>query len=79
MSSVLHIYIDLDVTNDDLNPTSQPPALSFEVTRNHALLEGKCIKLFCNYFSLLNSDWIIPSSFHSVHPSESTICKQNSI
>ena len=38
--------MDLDVTNDDLNPKSQSPQLSFEVTRNHPFLEGNA----SNYF-----------------------------
>ena len=46
MSSPTHIYIDLDVTNDDLNPTSQPPQLNFEVTRNHPYLEGNAADYF---------------------------------
>ena len=46
MTFPFHIYVDLDVTNDDLNPTSQPPQLSFEVTRNHPFLEGNA----SNYF-----------------------------
>ena len=46
MSFPFHIYVDLDVSNDDLNPTSQPPQLSFEVTRNHPFLEGNA----SNYF-----------------------------
>ena len=45
-SDPFHIYIDLDVLNDDLNPTSRPPALAFEETRTHPFLEGNA----SNYF-----------------------------
>ena len=40
MSSPIHVYVDMDITNDDTNPTSRPPQLNFEVTRNHPFLEG---------------------------------------
>ena len=40
MPNPTHIYVDIDATNDDTNPSSRPPNLNFEVTRNHPFLDG---------------------------------------
>ena len=76
MSFPIHIYVDLDVTNDDLNHTSQPPQLSFEVTRNHPFLEGNA----SNYFVTISRFSIqtgssLPVFIPSIVPNQSDVNK----
>ena len=40
MSKPTHVYLDLFMLNDDLNPSSRPPSLSFNENRNKSFLEG---------------------------------------
>ena len=40
MSKPFHVYLDLNVFNNDLTPTSKAPQLSFEETRTQPFLEG---------------------------------------
>ena len=40
MSNPTHVYVDLSFTNSDTNPTSRPPQLNFEVTKDKAFLQG---------------------------------------
>jgi len=42
----MHIYIDLQMSNTDTNPTSRPPQINFEVTKDKPFLEGNA----GNYF-----------------------------
>src|SRR5512137_1326330 len=46
MSKPYHIYLDLDVLNNDTAPTSRAPVLSFEETRTHPFLEGSASDYF---------------------------------
>ena len=40
MSKPFHVYLDLDVLNNDTSPTSKAPQLSFQETRTQPLLDG---------------------------------------
>ena len=40
MSKPFHVYLDLNVFNNDTNPTSKSPPLYFEETRTQPFLEG---------------------------------------
>ena len=40
MSKPFHVYLDLDVLNNDTNPNSKAPQLSFEETRTQPFLDG---------------------------------------
>ena len=40
MSKPFHVYLDLDVLNNDTNPASNAPQLSFEETRTQPFLDG---------------------------------------
>ena len=40
MSKPFHVYLDLDVLNNDTHPTSTPPQLSFQETRTQPFLDG---------------------------------------
>ena len=40
MSKPFHVYLDLNVFNNDLTPSSKAPQLSFEETRTQPFLEG---------------------------------------
>ena len=46
MSKPFHVYLDLDVRNDDIL-AGVPPALSFEETRTQPFLEGDASDYFC--------------------------------
>jgi len=46
MSKPTHVYLDLFMLNDDLNPSSRPPALSFNENRNKSFLEGDASDYF---------------------------------
>lgn len=47
MSRPFHIYLDLEVRNDDVYTTSRPPPLSFEETRLQPFLDGDASDYFC--------------------------------
>ena len=47
MSKPYHIYMDLEVRNDDVYSTSSPPPLSFEETRLQPFLDGDASDYFC--------------------------------
>ena len=40
MSKPFHVYLDLDVMNNDTSSGKPPPQLTFEETRNQPFLEG---------------------------------------
>ena len=40
MSKPFHVYLDLDVLNNDTNPNSKAPQLSFQETRTQPFLDG---------------------------------------
>jgi hypothetical protein len=40
MSKPFHVYLDLDVVNNDTRPTSKAPQLSFQETRTQPFLDG---------------------------------------
>ena len=46
MSKPFHVYLDLDVRNDDIL-SGVPPALSFEETRTQPFLDGDASDYFC--------------------------------
>ena len=46
MSKPFHVYLDLDVRNDDVL-SGVPPALSFEETRTQPFLDGDASDYFC--------------------------------
>ena len=46
MSKPTHVYLDLFMLNDDLNPSSRPPALSFNENRNKSFLDGDASDYF---------------------------------
>jgi hypothetical protein len=47
MSRPYHIYMDLEVRNDDVHSMSSPPPLSFEETRLQPFLDGDASDYFC--------------------------------
>jgi hypothetical protein len=48
MSQPYHIYLDLDVLNNDAESGAKPHSLVFEQTRNTPFLEGDCSNYFCS-------------------------------
>lgn len=60
MSSPFHVYLDLDVRNDDMSTSSNPPPLSFEETRLQPFLKGDASDYFCTIarFTLQTSNSI---------------------
>ena len=47
MATPTHVYLDLDVRNDDVNTVSLPLPLNFDETRLHPLLNGDASDYFC--------------------------------
>ena len=47
MSTPFHIYLDLEVRNDDTLNLGRPPPLSFEETRTQPFLDGDASEYFC--------------------------------
>ena len=43
-----HIYLDLDVINNDVESGAKPHPLIFEETRNSPCLDGDCNNYFCS-------------------------------
>lgn len=77
MSSPFHVYLDLEVRNDDIVPTDNPPPLSFDETRLQPFLKGDASDYFCTIarFTLQTSNSIpifIPEIDWSITPSTST-------
>jgi hypothetical protein len=78
MSSPFHVYLDLEVRNDDVTTSSKPPPLSFEETRLQPFLKGDASDYFCTIarFTLQTSNSIpvfIPEIDFSVTPSTATL------
>ena len=48
MSQPYHIYLDLDVLNNDVASGAQPHPLVFEETRNTPFLDGDASNYFCS-------------------------------
>ena len=48
MSDPNHIYLDLDVINNNYNQGDQPPYLRFEEIRNTPFLDGDSSDYFCS-------------------------------
>jgi len=48
MSKPMHIYVDLDIVNNDQTTNSDPPQLRFEETRNSPYIEGDSRDYFCS-------------------------------
>ena len=48
MSQPYHIYLDLDVLNNDVESGAQPHPLVFEETRNTPFLDGDSSNYFCS-------------------------------
>ena len=47
MAMPTHVYLDLDVRNDDVETVSSPPPLNFDETRLHPFLNGDASDYFC--------------------------------
>ena len=47
MATPTHVYLDLDVRNDDVETVSSPPPLNFDETRLHPFLNGDASDYFC--------------------------------
>ena len=45
-----HVYLDLDVVNNDVESGAQPHPLVFEEVRNTPFLDGDCSNYFCSIF-----------------------------
>ena len=60
MFSPFHVYLDLDVRNDDVTSSSQPPPLIFDETRLSPFLKGDVSDYFCTIarFTLQTSNSI---------------------
>ena len=43
-----HVYLDLDVINNNHTPGGSPPYLRFEEIRNMPLLDGDIAEYFCS-------------------------------
>ena len=48
MHNAHHVYLDLDVTNNDYKHVGSPPYLRFEEIRNTPLLDGDSSEYFCS-------------------------------
>ena len=48
MNDPHHVYLDLDVINNDYNHNGTPPYLRFEETRNTPFLDGDSSEYFCS-------------------------------
>ena len=48
MNDPHHVYLDLDVMNNDYNHNGAPPYLRFEETRNTPFLDGDSSEYFCS-------------------------------
>ena len=47
MATPTHVYLDLNVRNDDMDTVSSPPPLNFDETRLHPFLNGDASDYFC--------------------------------
>ena len=47
MATPTHVYLDLNVRNDDMETVSSPPPLNFDETRLHPFLNGDASDYFC--------------------------------
>ena len=47
MAMPTHVYLDLDVRNDDVETVSSPQPLNFDETRLHPFLNGDASDYFC--------------------------------
>ena len=72
MSKPTHVYLDLFMLNDDLNPSSRPPALSFNENRNKSFLEGDASDYFFNNCSFQHTDSELSTRVHSFNSSRTT-------
>jgi hypothetical protein len=48
MHDPYHVYLDLDVINNDYTHEGSPPYLRFEEIKNTPFLEGDCSEFFCS-------------------------------
>ena len=65
-----HVYLDLDVLNNDYKRDGAPPYLRFEEIRNMPYLDGDNSEYFCSIMPFYDSDWkyatgLTPSRRHS--------------
>lgn len=47
MSEQMHIYVDLDIVNNDQTTNENPPQLHFQETRNSPYIEGNSANYYC--------------------------------
>ena len=47
MATPTHVYLDLNVRNDDMETVSSPPPLNFDETRLHPFLNWDASDYFC--------------------------------
>ena len=47
MTTPFHVYLDLDVRNDDVETVTSPPPLNFDETRLQPFLMGDASDYFC--------------------------------
>ena len=77
MSRPFHIYLDLEVRNDDVYTASKPPPLSFEETRLQPFLDGDASDYFCTIarFTLLTSN-SLPVFIPSINTNQIVVARQ---
>ena len=68
-----HIYVDLDIINNDQRADVDPPQLRFEETRNAPYLPGDSSNYFCSIlrFSIQTGN-SLPSSFLALRRGKTT-------
>ena len=59
-----HVYLDLDVINNDYKHDGSPPYLRFEEIRNTPFLYGDNSEYFCSIVRFYHSDRQYAACFH---------------
>jgi hypothetical protein len=54
MTDPTHIYVDLDIVNNDQTTNVNPPQLRFEETRNSPYIDGNSADYYCSIFAVLH-------------------------
>ena len=78
MHDPYHVYLDLDVINNDYENIGYP-ILLFEETKNNQFLEGDGSEYFCNIVRFYNSDGQDSTCVHSPNPSRAGRCESHHI
>ena len=62
-----HVYLDLDIINNDYTTNGARPHLRFEEIRNTPFLDGDSAEYFCSIVRFYDSDRNYSTSVHSQH------------